>query len=228
MHVRDDSCYINANYVRGFDGVKQFYIATQGPTLDSIAHFWQMVWEQGSTAIVMLTGLSEGGRTKCDRYWPADIGSDFKVRHGDFFITVESVEQVGAHIRTVLLVSNAAVDAAHSDARTIHHFWYNTWPDHGTPHDATGVFALLRDVRLHSAGGAQEPWIVHCSAGIGRTGTFIAIDIGARQLRVSGGTDVLKLIQALREDRGGMVQTDAQAEFVHGALVGIAEDATAL
>jgi len=231
--------YINANYVRGFDGNENAYIATQGPMPETAAHFWQMVWEQGSTVIVMLTGLSEKGRPKCHRYWPP---VESEARYGSITVTVTFSEQVGSHIRSVLRIHNSAVgssgggetDAA--EARTVYHFWYALWPDHGTPEDVAGVLGLLTDVRLHGrSGGAASgnpgeapPWIVHCSAGIGRTGTFIGIDMGAHQLRVDGQTHVLKLIQGMREDRGGMVQTDVQARFIHAALTTIAIDPTAL
>lgn len=210
--------YINANFIRSFDGSRKAYIATQGPIAATISHFWQMTWEQGSTIIVMLTGLIELGRSKCDRYWPAGVGSEFEAQYGDFFITTTSTEQIGSYTRSVLHLRRGKRS---SDVRIINHFWFNTWPDHGTPPDVKGVLHMLADAR---GGDDSKPWVVHCSAGIGRTGTFIGIDMGARRLSRGDEADVLGLIRAMREDRGGMVQTDAQAAFVHRALVSLARD----
>mmetsp|Transcript_30515 Transcript_30515/g.61433 ORF Transcript_30515/g.61433 Transcript_30515/m.61433 type:complete len:196 (-) Transcript_30515:55-642(-) len=179
-----------------------------------------MVWEQVSTAIVMLTGLIEGGRLKCERYWPTSVGPKAEVRHGDLAVCMDSTQNMGSYTRSVLRLRRPGAEGGRAE-RSVHHFWYNTWPDHGTPGDTAGVLGMLHDVRSHSRGDQSEPWVVHCSAGIGRTGTFIAIDMGAFQLATAGATDVALLIEAMRRDRGGMVQTAQQADFVRRALVAL-------
>merc|ERR1712012_700266 len=112
-----------------------------------------------------------------------------------------SCTEAGEYMHSVLHISRD------EEVRTVHHYWYHTWPDHGAPEEVTGVVEMLRDVRSVSKASASGPWVLHCSAGIGRTGTFIAIDMGAWQLAYTGQTDLLSLIRAMREDRGGMVQT---------------------
>lgn len=212
--------YVNANHVRGAEGSGRSYIASQGPTRNSVADFWRMVWEQGSTAIVMLTGVVENGHRKCERYWPSGTGPEAEVRAGDLVVAMESVLDLGTYSHSVLRIRHIDAEGCEGE-RHVHHFWYNTWPDHGTPEDTSGVLAMLHDVRLHSKGDPSEPWVVHCSAGIGRTGTFIAIDMGAFELTATGTTDVQALVRAMREDRGGMVQTPQQADFVYRALLAL-------
>ena len=108
------------------------------------------------------------------------------------------------------------------EERIIHHYWFDSWPDHGVPKNLTTVWNMLKAVRNFS-NSSEHPWVVHCSAGIGRTGTFLAIDQGIQQLHSTGVADVITIIRKLREDRGGMVQHLDQAEFVHRVLVKYAE-----
>nr|XP_030722140.1 receptor-type tyrosine-protein phosphatase R isoform X2 [Globicephala melas] len=164
------STYINANYIRGYSGKEKAFIATQGPMINTVNDFWQMVWQEDSPVIVMITKLKEKN-------------------------------EQGSHTQHVK------------------HYWYTSWPDHKTPASAQPLLQLMLDVeedRLASVG--RGPVIVHCSAGIGRTGCFIATSIGCRQLREEGVVDVLSIVCQLRVDRGGMVQTSEQYEFVHHAL----------
>ncbi len=106
--------------------------------------------------------------------------------------------------------------------RMINHYWFDSWPDHGVPKNLATVWSMLKAVRAHS-NPTENPWIVHCSAGIGRTGTFLAIDHGIQHLDDSGVADVISIVKALRQDRGGMVQHAEQAEFAHRVLVKYAE-----
>ncbi|XP_061062571.1 receptor-type tyrosine-protein phosphatase R isoform X2 [Eubalaena glacialis] len=164
------STYINANYIRGYSGKEKAFIATQGPMINTVNDFWQMVWQEDSPVIVMITKLKEKN-------------------------------EQGSHTQHVK------------------HYWYTSWPDHKTPASAQPLLQLMLDVeedRLASVG--RGPVVVHCSAGIGRTGCFIATSIGCRQLREEGVVDALSIVCQLRVDRGGMVQTSEQYEFVHHAL----------
>jgi protein-tyrosine phosphatase len=137
---------------------------------------------------------------------------------GNFEIAAISAHRIGAYMKTELRVTLRDDAGNDIETREIAHFWYDTWPDHGVPTDTGGVTSMLAAVRAQSEGGTDAPWIVHCSAGIGRTGTFIGIDMGMRQLHRDGEVQVVRLIESMRGDRGGMVQAPEQAQFIHTAL----------
>ncbi|KAM5249213.1 receptor-type tyrosine-protein phosphatase R isoform 4-T4 [Hipposideros larvatus] len=201
------STYINANYIRGYHGKEKAFIATQGPMINTVNDFWQMVWQEDSPVIVMITKLKEKNE-KCVLYWPEKRGIYGKVE-----VLVISVNECENYtVRNLVLKQG-------SHTQHVKHYWYTSWPDHKTPDNAQPLLQLMLDVeedRLASAG--RGPVVVHCSAGIGRTGCFIATSIGCRQLKEEGVVDVLSIVCQLRVDRGGMVQTSEQYEFVHHAL----------
>jgi len=209
--------YVNANFVRGADGESVAYIAAMGPLATTKADFWQMVWDQNSSIIVMLTGLEEGGILKCARYWPKEIGDNGQL-YGNIRVSVISVDANSGYVHSVMSIQR------NGECREVHHFWYKAWPDHGAPNAAASVLDMLCDIRAVSAAQTSGPWVVHCSAGIGRTGTFMAIDMGAHQLARSRRTALLGLIRAMREDRGSMVQSPQQAEFAQKALSTVAKE----
>eukprot|EP00054_Salpingoeca_dolichothecata_P019795 m.123420 g.123420 ORF g.123420 m.123420 type:complete len:1850 (+) comp23389_c0_seq2:1097-6646(+) len=211
----DTSTYINANYIHSWDGTPREYIATQGPLPDTVISFWRMVWEQDSRAIVMVTGLKEKGVDKCARYWPKklynvkdDVGH---VKYGDIVVAVMAGYRKDGYITSKLRVTRNGIE------RTVMHFWFDSWPDHGVPKNHDAVILMLRSVRQVSD-SPENPWIVHCSAGIGRTGTFIAIDHGLHHLDKKGTADVVEITKNLRRDRGGMVQHPEQGQFVYDVL----------
>uniref|UniRef100_A0A2K6F7B3 protein-tyrosine-phosphatase n=1 Tax=Propithecus coquereli TaxID=379532 RepID=A0A2K6F7B3_PROCO len=201
------STYINANYIRGYSGKEKAFIATQGPMINTVNDFWQMVWQEDSPVIVMITKLKEKNE-KCVLYWPEKRGIYGKVE-----VLVISVNECDNYtIRNLVLKQG-------SHTQHVKHYWYTSWPDHKTPDSAQPLLQLMLDVeedRLASEG--RGPVVVHCSAGIGRTGCFIATSIGCRQLKEEGVVDALSIVCQLRVDRGGMVQTSEQYEFVHHAL----------
>uniref|UniRef100_A0A8B9HL34 protein-tyrosine-phosphatase n=1 Tax=Astyanax mexicanus TaxID=7994 RepID=A0A8B9HL34_ASTMX len=201
------SSYINANYIRGYLGDEKAYIATQGPMINTVNDFWQMAWQEDSPLIVMITKLKEKNE-KCVLYWPEKRGIYGKVE-----VLVNSIRDCEHYtVRTLTLKHGG-------QSRKVHHYWYTSWPDHKTPDSAGPLLQLMTDVEeTREASGSYGPVIVHCSAGIGRTGCFIATTIGCRQLRMEGVVDVLSIICQLRADRGGMIQTGEQYEFVHHAL----------
>lgn len=212
---RDTSGYINANYISGYSGTVREYIATQGPTPETAGSFWRMVWEQDSRAIVMVTGIVERGIDKCFRYWPSVLYNETEevghVIHEGIRIQVQAGFRKDGYITSKLKVTR------NGETREIWHFWFDAWPDHGVPKRTDQVVHMLRACRAWSE-NPQHPWIVHCSAGIGRTGTFIAIDIGMKLLLTTGRCDVIDIIRNLRKDRGGMVQHSEQALFVFTTL----------
>ncbi|XP_053439605.1 receptor-type tyrosine-protein phosphatase R isoform X2 [Nycticebus coucang] len=201
------STYINANYIRGYSGKEKEFIATQGPMIHTVNDFWQMVWQEDSPVIVMITKLKEKNE-KCVLYWPEKRGIYGKVE-----VLVVSINECDNYtIRNLVLKQG-------SHTQHVKHYWYTSWPDHKTPDSAQPLLQLMLDVeedRLTSKG--RGPVVVHCSAGIGRTGCFIATSIGCQQLKEEGVVDVLRIVCQLRVDRGGMVQTSEQYEFVHHAL----------
>uniref|UniRef100_A0A671PDS7 protein-tyrosine-phosphatase n=2 Tax=Sinocyclocheilus anshuiensis TaxID=1608454 RepID=A0A671PDS7_9TELE len=201
------SSYINANYIRGYLRDERAFIATQGPIINTVNDFWQMVWQEDCSVIVMITKLKEKNE-KCVLYWPEKRGI-----YGRVEVFVNNVKECDHYIIRTLILKQGA------QSRKVQHYWYTSWPDHKTPESAGTLLQLVNDVeedrRGFTSGG---PVIVHCSAGIGRTGCFIATTIGCRQLELEGVVDVLRIVCQLRTDRGGMIQTEEQYEFVHHAL----------
>uniref|UniRef100_A0A8C4VFK1 protein-tyrosine-phosphatase n=1 Tax=Gopherus evgoodei TaxID=1825980 RepID=A0A8C4VFK1_9SAUR len=201
------STYINANYIRGYGGKEKSFIATQGPMINTVNDFWQMVWQEDSPVIVMITKLKEKNE-KCVLYWPEKRGIYGKVE-----VLIKDVQECENYtVRNLTLKQG-------SQSQNVKHYWYTSWPDHKTPYSAQPLLQLMLDVeedRMASAG--RGPVIVHCSAGIGRTGCFIATAIGCHQLKEEGVVDALSIVCQLRVDRGGMIQTSEQYEFVHHAL----------
>ncbi|XP_008295252.1 receptor-type tyrosine-protein phosphatase R [Stegastes partitus] len=199
------SSYINANYIRGYLGDHKAFIATQGPMVNTVNDFWQMAWQEEAPVIVMITKLKEKNE-KCVLYWPEKRGI-----YGRVEVLVNSVREC-EHFTSRSLTLKCG-----NQTRELQHYWYTSWPDHKTPDSALPLLQLTADVEA-GRGSAAGPVIVHCSAGIGRTGCFIATTIGCRQLRLEGVVDVLSITCQLRADRGGMIQTGEQYEFVHHAL----------
>ncbi|XP_005812313.3 receptor-type tyrosine-protein phosphatase R [Xiphophorus maculatus] len=201
------SSYINANYIRGYLGDSRAFIATQGPMVNTVNDFWQMVWQEESPVIVMITKLKEKNE-KCVLYWPEKRGIYGKVE-----VLVNGIREC-EHYATRSLTLKCG-----NQTRVLQHYWYTSWPDHKTPDSALPLLQLMADVEAERRTAAcVGPVIVHCSAGIGRTGCFIATTTGCRQLQVEGVVDVLNITCQLRADRGGMIQTGEQYEFVHHAL----------
>ncbi|XP_048124258.1 receptor-type tyrosine-protein phosphatase R isoform X2 [Alosa alosa] len=201
------SSYINANFIRGYLGDEKAYIATQGPMINTVNDFWQMAWQEDCPVIVMITKLKEKNE-KCVLYWPERRGI-----YGKTEVLVNSVRESDHYtVRSLTLKQGG-------QSRSLEHYWYTSWPDHKTPDSAQPLLQLMADVEEDRlASGTRGPVIVHCSAGIGRTGCFIATTIGCRQLQMEGSVDVLGIVCQLRSDRGGMIQTGEQYEFVHHAL----------
>ncbi|KAL3048654.1 hypothetical protein OYC64_007247 [Pagothenia borchgrevinki] len=200
------SSYINANYIRGYLGDEKAFIATQGPMVNTVNDFWLMAWQEEAPVIVMITKLKEKNE-KCVLYWPEKRGIYGKVE-----VLVNSVRECEHYTTRSLTLKSG------NQSRDLQHFWYTSWPDHKTPDSTLPLLQLMGDVEDRRAAAILGPVIVHCSAGIGRTGCFIATTIGCRQLQLEGFVDVLSITCRLRADRGGMIQTGEQYEFVHHAL----------
>ncbi|XP_053310791.1 uncharacterized protein LOC128472849 [Spea bombifrons] len=202
------SDYINASYVDGYKSPK-FFIATQGPLPDTLADFWRMVWQENSSVIVMLTDLKENNKVKSECYWPENTET-----YGDITVSLERVEQTGATTarRFTLKKTQSGV------RKTVDHFHYLAWPDHGVPIKPSGLSQLLEQVNT-SQGAGSGPVIVHCSAGIGRTGTFIALDISLKMAKEAKKVNVFNCVRRLRRQRVNMVQNKEQYAFLYEILL---------
>ncbi|XP_060079305.1 receptor-type tyrosine-protein phosphatase alpha-like, partial [Ylistrum balloti] len=208
--VRNDphSDYINANYI---DSVTKTaaYIATQGPRTGTVNDFWRMIWQLKSDKIVMLTNVVEEGRPKCDKYWP-DEGEPLATPH--FNIILDRERTYAFYVLRDLTVTEKKTKSE----RQIHQFHYTTWPDHGTP-DSNELVVFHRRVK-HYPSALPGKMVIHCSAGIGRTGTFIALDALLDYGKEFEQVDVLQYIKTMRKDRINMVQTNEQYIAIHQLL----------
>ncbi|KAL0966943.1 hypothetical protein UPYG_G00302550 [Umbra pygmaea] len=209
LEGEQNSDYINANYVDGYHRPNH-YIATQGPMQETVFDFWRMVWQENTAAIVMVTNLVEVGRqVKCCKYWPDDteIYRDIKVTLmetqllSEYVIRTFAVEKRGAH-----------------EIREIRQFHFTGWPDHGVPYHATGLLGFVRRVKAKTLSNAG-PMVIHCSAGAGRTGCFMVIDIMLDMAEREGVVDIYNCVRELRSRRVNMVQTEEQYVFIHDAIL---------
>lgn len=241
--------YINANYIKNEEGegsctrvtanddtliFNKCYIATQGCLINTIQDFWHMVYQENTQVIVMTTKEIERGKNKCARYWPeegetSEYGGEWKVS------ALARSSTADYTLREFLL---QGTKPQFSEPRKIYHFHFQAWPDHGVPSDPGCVLNFLHDVNARqesiaaallssSSSNGQStatvgPILVHCSAGIGRTGTFIVIDMILDQIKRHGldcEIDIQRTIQTVRSQRSGMVQTEAQYKFVYLAVL---------
>ncbi|XP_055303935.1 tyrosine-protein phosphatase 10D-like isoform X5 [Sitodiplosis mosellana] len=211
--VDDDegSDYINANYVPGHNSPREF-IVTQGPLHSTRDDFWRMCWESNSRSIVMLTRCHEKGREKCDQYWPLDTDPLY---YGDIRVQMLNNSHYPDWIITELLVSRG------NEQRTIRHFHFITWPDFGVVPPQT----LVRFVRAFRdrIKADQRPVVVHCSAGVGRSGTFIALDRLLQQIKVCEYVDIFNIVYTMRKERVWMVQTESQYICIYQCLLTVLE-----
>ncbi|XP_038039283.1 receptor-type tyrosine-protein phosphatase F isoform X12 [Anas platyrhynchos] len=203
------SDYINANYIDGYRK-QNAYIATQGPLPETLSDFWRMVWEQRTATIVMMTRLEEKSRVKCDQYWPSR-GTE---TYGMIQVTLlDTVELATYTVRTFALYKNGS-----SEKRELRQFQFMAWPDHGVPEYPTPILAFLRRVKACNPPDAG-PMVVHCSAGVGRTGCFIVIDAMLERMKHEKTVDIYGHVTCMRSQRNYMVQTEDQYIFIHEALL---------
>ncbi|CAM4610594.1 receptor-type tyrosine-protein phosphatase V-like [Lepidochelys kempii] len=206
------SDYINANYIPGYTSPQEF-VVTQGPLKKTIEDFWRLVWEQSICNIIMLTVGMENGRVLCDHYWPSELSP---VSYG--------------HIRVALLSQSSADEWTtrtfklwHEDLREerrVTHLHYTAWPDHGIPESTASLMAFRDLARGHmQTAKGSGPTLVHCSAGVGRSGTFIALDRLLHQLKEEKAVDVFNTIYTMRMSRYQMIQTLGQYVFLHSCIL---------
>ncbi|XP_045636649.1 tyrosine-protein phosphatase non-receptor type 3 isoform X2 [Ursus americanus] len=210
--------YINASYVNmeiPAANLVNKYIAAQGPLPHTCAQFWQVVWDQKLSLIVMLTTLTERGRTKCHQYWPdpPDV-----MEHGHFHIRCQSEDCTLAYVFREMLVTNTETGEEH----TVTHLQYVAWPDHGVPDDSSDFLEFVNSVRSLRVDG--EPVLVHCSAGIGRTGVLVTMETAMCLTERNLPVYPLDIVRKMRDQRAMMVQTSSQYKFVCEAILRVYEE----
>ncbi|XP_038128509.1 tyrosine-protein phosphatase non-receptor type 21 isoform X1 [Cyprinodon tularosa] len=215
--------YINASHVKvTLAGQEWSYIAAQGPLSHTCSDFWQMVWEEGVAIIAMVTAEEESGREKSFRYWPRLGSRHNTVTYGRFRITTRFRTESGCYATTGLKIKNLVKE----QERTVWHLQYTDWPDHGCPEDFKGFLTYLEEiqsVRRHTNAISDpkntNPVLVHCSAGVGRSGVVILSEIMIACLEHNEVLTVPEVLRLLRDQRMMMVQTLSQYTFVYKVLI---------
>ncbi|XP_051467304.1 tyrosine-protein phosphatase non-receptor type 3 isoform X4 [Apus apus] len=211
--LQGDEDYINANYVNmeiPSVGIVNRYIATQGPLPHTCAHFWQVVWDHKLSLIIMLTTLTERGRTKCHQYWPdpPDV-----MEYGSFRVRCHSEDCTIAYVVREMVITNVETEQQH----TITHLQYVAWPDHGVPDDSMDFLEFVTCMRPKRV--ENEPVLVHCSAGIGRTGVLVTMETAMCLIERNQPVYPLDIVRKMRDQRAMMVQTSSQYKFVCEAIL---------
>ncbi|MBN3324482.1 PTPRC phosphatase, partial [Atractosteus spatula] len=206
------SDYINASFIDGYKEPRK-YIAAQGPKDETVNDFWRMIWEQQCSIIVMVTRCEEGNRNKCAQYWPS-MDREAEI-FGDFAVKINGENQCPDYIIRNLNVTNRKEK---NSERAVTHIQFTSWPDHGVPGDPHLLLKLRRRVNAFN-NFFSGPIVVHCSAGVGRTGTYIGIDAMMEGLEAEGRVDIYGYVVKLRRQRCLMVQVEAQYILIHQALI---------
>ncbi|XP_075600796.1 tyrosine-protein phosphatase non-receptor type 3 isoform X5 [Balearica regulorum gibbericeps] len=211
--LQGDEDYINANYVNmeiPSAGIVNRYIATQGPLPHTCAHFWQVVWDHKLSLIIMLTTLTERGRTKCHQYWP---DPPEVMEYGSFRVRCHSEDCTIAYVVREMVITNVQTEQQH----TITHLQYVAWPDHGVPDDSMDFLEFVTCMRPKRV--ENEPVLVHCSAGIGRTGVLVTMETAMCLIERNQPVYPLDIVRKMRDQRAMMVQTSSQYKFVCEAIL---------
>ncbi|XP_065886416.1 uncharacterized protein [Dysidea avara] len=205
--------YINASFIDGY-GEKKAYIASQGPKDTSVIDFWKLIWEQNIRTVVMLTRIVEAGKFKCYQYWPSK-GSKL---YGNIRVTTVDEVQL-ANYCTRRFTIEQILNGRSIKVYKVHQFHFSAWPDHGVPSYSSDILEFHKRINKQHQRRTNSPMLVHCSAGVGRSGTFIAIDTEIQRIRQEGIVDVYNCVQKMRFWRGAMIQSTAQYEFVYTSLL---------
>ena len=212
LKMSNKSQYINASPIN-IQGKQNYFISTQGPKPETIEDFWTMVYDYNSNIIVMLCKLFEGSRKKCENYWEAKMKS--------FEIVIEKEETFDMYLIRTLKLKNLEK----KDERIVYQFHFTGWPDHGVPDISNGkVFEIFCEInkKVDELNKGKDPIIVHCSAGVGRTGTFVSMYLLEKEImkQINDKCDFIRfnifnLVRKIKEMRMYMVQAPPQYEFIY-------------
>ena len=212
LKMSNKSQYINASPIN-IQGKQNYFISTQGPKPETIEDFWTMVYDYNSNIVVMLCKLLEGGRKKCENYWEAKMKS--------FEIVIEKEETFDMYVVRTLKLKNLEK----KDERIVYQFHFTGWPDHGVPDISNGkVFEIFCEInkKVDELNKGKDPIIVHCSAGVGRTGTFVSMYLLEKEImkQINDKCDFIRfnifnLVRKIKEMRMYMVQSPPQYEFIY-------------
>ncbi|XP_007250508.2 tyrosine-protein phosphatase non-receptor type 2a [Astyanax mexicanus] len=209
--------YINASLIN-VDDAQRSYILTQGPLRNTCGHFWLMIWEQRSKAVIMLNRVVEKGAEKCAQYWPSNEERQMDFSDTGFVVTLVSEDDKSYYTIRVLKLQNSKT----GEIRDIYHFHYTTWPDFGVPESPASFLNFLFKVRESGSLEPENgPAVVHCSAGIGRSGTFSLVDtclVLMEKKKDPSSVDIQKILLDMREYRMGLIQTPDQLRFSYMAI----------
>ncbi|XP_052589892.1 tyrosine-protein phosphatase non-receptor type 20 isoform X5 [Peromyscus californicus insignis] len=208
--------YINASYIRIVNHDEEyFYIATQGPLPETIEDFWQMVMENNCNVIAMITREIEGGVIKCHSYWPITLKEPLELKQ--FRILLENCQITQYFIIRIFQIVKKSTGMSHC----VKHLQFTKWPDHGTPVSADFFIKYVRYVRKSHITG---PLIVHCSAGVGRTGVLICVDVVFCAIEKNYSFNILNIVTQMRKQRQGMIQTKEQYHFCYEIVVEVLQN----
>jgi len=219
--TRGNCCYINASLVK-IAAVNRNYILTQGPLSNTVSHFWAMVWEQNSKVIAMLNNIIEKNQVKCHTYWPSgSINSVLECE--DVQLKVELVDEI--HKSNYILRNFKLSSMNSEEVRIVHQYHYISWPDFGVPATPSDFLQFLQDIRETGGlgSGSEEepigPAVIHCSAGIGRSGTFCIVDTALLLLEQGKRVNMKELVLEMRRYRMGLIQTAEQLRFSYLSII---------
>ncbi|XP_030426241.1 FERM and PDZ domain-containing protein 2 isoform X4 [Gopherus evgoodei] len=212
--------YINASYIRTHIGEEEhFYISTQGPLPCTVADFWQMIWENESDVIAMMTKEVELGKVKCHRYWPEP--PQHSLDFSEFHLRLDNYQILEYFIIRIIEIINKQT----GERRFVKHLQFTTWPDHGTPRLIEHLVKFIRYMRkIHQTG----PITAHCSAGIGRSGVLLCIDILLSCIEKDLCFNIKQIVRELRHQRFGMIQTKDQYLFCYEVVLQVLQNIEAM
>ncbi|XP_067673966.1 receptor-type tyrosine-protein phosphatase H-like isoform X2 [Haliotis asinina] len=208
----DETDYINANYIPGYKSPRE-YIATQGPMTGTVSDFWRMIWEQDVSIIIMLSDLLEKGKPKVDKYWPDNLKEP--VQYGDIIVEMINYSPLNKYVMKIFQLTVG------EESRKVRHYFLPGWQDFGANLTPDDVISFVRDVRMQTKPTDKGPICVHCSAGVGRTGTYISLDVFKQAIdeeNFEKELDVFDFVMKMRENRSYMVQTEKQYIFIHDTI----------